>query len=283
MSDGRFLKPRAIAIDSADLLYICDTTGRIQVFDPDGNFQRAWTTPETANGRPTGMQIRSADDHIDREVLLVADTHYYRMLAYELDGERIDGATIGGTAGFGPGEFAFVTEAVCDAGGCTYVGEYGDSDRIQKFDPAGDFMCQWGSTGREPGEFVRPQSMIVDEDVLVVLDACNHRIQRFDLTAEIPELIDVWGKQGGGPGEFNYPYDIAILDREGERSFLICEYGNQRIQRIDREGKFVGTWGSPGHQDGQLYQPWGVVADSLGRAHILDSNNHRVQRVADWV
>lgn len=283
MSDGRFLKPRAIAIDSADRLYICDTTGRIQVFDADGEFQRVWSTPDTANGRPTGLQVRAADALVDRELLLVADTHYYRMLVYELDGTLVESAGIGGTAGFGPGEFAFVTEAVCDADGCTYIGEYGDSDRIQKFDPDGTFVCQWGSTGREAGQFVRPQSMVVDGEVLVVLDACNHRIQRFDLTQSTPALMDIWGSNGSGPGQFKYPYDIAVFDRSDRREFLICEYSNQRVQRLDQSGQSVGMWGGPGHEIGQLNQPWGVVADSKGRVHVLDSNNHRVQRIADWV
>ncbi|MEP6169545.1 MAG: hypothetical protein ABJ208_12650, partial [Rhodopirellula bahusiensis] len=40
LSDGRFLKPRAMAIDPDDQLYIVDTTGRIQVFDVDGQHLR---------------------------------------------------------------------------------------------------------------------------------------------------------------------------------------------------------------------------------------------------
>ena len=60
MSEGRFLKPRAITIDDEDRLYIVDTTGRIQVFDTDGNFIRFWSTPETANGRPTGLAIQAS-------------------------------------------------------------------------------------------------------------------------------------------------------------------------------------------------------------------------------
>ena len=57
-SAGRFLKPRAITIDELDQLYIVDTTGRIQVFDADGNLIRWWSTPQTKNGRPTGLAIR---------------------------------------------------------------------------------------------------------------------------------------------------------------------------------------------------------------------------------
>ncbi len=122
LSEGRFLKPRAITIDALDQLYIVDTTGRIQVFDTDGNLIRWWKTPQTKNGRPTGLAIRTTKaaaqggSHKDRDDarVLVADTHYYRMLSYTLEGELRQQEQIGGTAGHGPGEFAFVTDAVSD-------------------------------------------------------------------------------------------------------------------------------------------------------------------------
>ena len=82
---------------------------------------------------------------------------------------------------------------------------------------------------------------------------------------------------GDKPGEYSYPYDIAPVH---DGSLLVCEYGNQRVQRIDAEGKPMAIWGSPGFDPGQLYQPWGLVIDSKNRVHILDSNNHRVQRFA---
>lgn len=275
-SDGRFLKPRAITIDADDQLYIVDTTGRIQVFDPDGNLLRLWKTPKTKNGRPTGLAVQPAGLVSDQPQLMVADTHYYRMLVYQLNGALVNDAQIGGVPGHSPGEFAFVTDAVCDRDGCFYIGEYGDSDRIQKFDPDGNFITQWGGTGREPEKFVRPQSLVIDGTTLWVVDACNHRLQRYDIASEIPRFIDVWGQEGDGPGSFYYPYDLAIA---GDGSVVVCEYGNQRLQRFDANGNLMAMWGGPGFEPGQLYQPWGVVIDSRDRVHVLDSNNHRVQRL----
>lgn len=278
-SDGRFLKPRAIAIDPSDQLYIVDTTGRIQVFDVDGNHQRTWVTLDTANGRPTGLAFDAAGASSSRSGssrLLVADTHYYRMIVYSPEGVLHPDEQIGGTAGFAPGEFAFVTDAVKDAQGHIYIGEYGASDRIQKFTAEGEFISRWGGTGSESGQFLRPQSLVVDGDTLWIADACNHRIARYDLRFETPKLADLWGVEGAGPGQLHYPYDLAI-DRDG--TVVVCEYGNQRLQRFSPTGKLLSAWGSPGHAPGQLYQPWGVVIDSLGRVHVLDSNNHRVQRV----
>ena len=56
LSPGRLMKPRAMAIDKQDQLYIVDITGRIQVFDAEGKYLRGWRTPESQNGKPTGCR-----------------------------------------------------------------------------------------------------------------------------------------------------------------------------------------------------------------------------------
>ena len=95
ISEGRFRKPRAIACDAKDRLYVVDMTARIQVFDADGNYLSQWETPTHENGRPTGLNI-------DRDGnLLVADTHYFQLLIYSPEGKLL--RKIGGTHGHGPG------------------------------------------------------------------------------------------------------------------------------------------------------------------------------------
>ena len=42
---GQFQKPRALAIDANDELYIVDTTARIQVFTREGEYLRGWKRP----------------------------------------------------------------------------------------------------------------------------------------------------------------------------------------------------------------------------------------------
>ena len=215
---------------------------------------------------------------------MVADTHYHRVLFYTPAGELVESRTLGGTLGRGPGEFGFVTDVAQDSKDNYYVGEYGDFDRIQKFDSQGNFILEWGGHGTEPGEFLRPQGLLIDEkDHLWVADASNHRIQVFDATGDKAELIATWGEQGTGVGKLSYPYDMAF-DSEG--NILVCEFGNHRVQKFTREGKSLGFWGGPGRQLGQLYQPWDICLDSRGRLHVLDSYNHRVQRVDcdrwDW-
>jgi DNA-binding beta-propeller fold protein YncE len=271
VSNGRFEKPRAIAIDNRpgpyqDRLYIVDMTARIQVFDPDGNYLFQWNTPAHKNGNPTGMNFDRSGN------LLVADTHYYRLLIYAPDGTLQ--RTIGGTAGHGPGEFGFVTSAVEDRAGNYYISEYGEYDRIQKFTHDGKFLLEWGSHGQEPNQFVRPQSLDIDEqDRIWVADSGNHCIKVFDTSGK---MLFMWGKQGEAPGQLSYPYGLKL---DGHGHVLICEYGNSRIQKFTHDGKSLGCWGGLGHERGQMYNPWALALDSQGRIHVVDSNNHRVQRI----
>jgi len=266
VSDGRLQKPRAMAIDALDRIYLVDMTARIQAFDTQGRFLRGWQTPDHRFGKPTGLSV-GRDGRI-----LVADTHYYRVLIYSPRGELV--RTIGGTQGGGPGQFGLVTDVVEDSQGNYYVAEYGEYDRIQKFTSEGRFVLEWGSPGSQPGQFMRPQNLAVDErDRIWVVDACNHRIQVFDGEGK---LLKLWGTPGGAPGELYYPYDL-ILGADG--SVYVAEFGNHRVQKFTREGRSLGCWGTHGRREGQLSSPWALVQDSRGLIHVLDTDNHRVQTV----
>jgi len=269
--DGRFRKPRAMTIDDHDQVYIVDKTARIQVFDRDGNFLRQWQTPEYANGKPTGLSF-------NREgLLMVADTHYFRVLFYRPDGTLVEERTLGGEFGNQPGTFGLVTDVVEDSRGNIYISEYGEFDRIQKFDPDGNFVMQWGGHGSEPGQFLRPQNLAVDgNDHIWVVDACNDRIQVFDATGDEATLIRIWGERGKEPGQLRYPYDLVL---DGEGHIYICEFGNHRVQKLTLDGEPLGSWGTQGRGKGQLFNPWAIVRDSNERIHVLDTYNHRLHRI----
>src|SRR5262245_17653427 len=158
---GRLFRPRAIAIDKDDLLYIVDMTPQIQVFTGDGQFVRGWQTPEFERGRPSGLSFDNAGN------LMASDTHYFRVLFYTTQGKLLNDEQIGGKCGNGDGEFQFVTDAAQDAQGNYYVTQYGEYDRIQKFSADHKFLLSWGEHGRELGQFLRPQKIVIDNAGLV--------------------------------------------------------------------------------------------------------------------
>lgn len=267
---GSFQKARAIAISPADELYIVDKMGRIQVFDADGNYLRGWNTPEIAQGKPVGMGWSNDD------LLMVADTHYYRVLFYTPEGQIVSDRIIGGELGDAPGQFQFVTDVIQDARGHYWIGQYGQLDRIQEFTPEGQFVQMFGSQGDESGRFSRPQGLEMDDQGLLwVADSCNHRIQVFDTNGPKAQLVDIFGKAGNQPGELQYPYGL-VFDRDS--TLLICEHGNHRIQRFSKQGESLEIFSGHGTQPGQLLRPWGLVLDSKRRLHVIDTENFRVQR-----
>ncbi len=270
LGEGKLQKPRAIAIDQDDLLYVVDVTPRIQVFDGDGNYIRGWQPPEFVNGKPSGLSF-------DREGnLRVADTHYFRVLTYTPAGKLLDDQTLGGECGHGPGQFNFVTDCAQDSKGNLFVAEYGEYDRIQKFTPDHRYLLEWGAHGNALGEFLRPQKLFIDPaDRIWVTDACNHRVQVFDARGDQAQLLFHWGQQGREPGQLNYPYDILL---DGEGHVYLCEFGNHRVQKFTLDGQYVGHFGANGRREGELDQPWGIARDSRGRMFVLDSYNHRIQR-----
>jgi DNA-binding beta-propeller fold protein YncE len=254
------------AFDPENHLYLADLTDRIQVFDRDGKYLRGWRTPDLNVDGPSGLTV----DRYRR--VLVADTHFYRVLVYSESGGLL--FQIGdGVQGTTPGRFGYPTDVVIDQAGNFYVSEYGENDRIQVFSPEGKWLRQWGGHGYEPGEFLRPRALAIDEhDRIYVADSCNHRIQVFDTQGK---LLRTWGSRGEAPGQLSYPYDLSLGP---DHCLYVCEYGNHRVQKFTLEGKPLGTWGRAGRSPGELNNPWALAVDGLGEVSVIDSNNHRVQR-----
>jgi DNA-binding beta-propeller fold protein YncE len=266
---GDLVKPRAIAVGPGDRLYLVDWTARIQAFDRDGkHLGKTWTTPDFRNGRPSGLSI----DHDGN--LVVSDSHYHRVHVYSPDGELL--RTVGGTPGTEPGQLAYVSAAVRDQAGNFYVAEFGETQRISKFNADGDYTMSWGAPGSEPGQFARIRAMTLGPDgYLYVADACNHRIQVFTKRGT---LVRQWGTAGKAEGELSYPYDLAF-GRGKTRCLYVVEYGNHRVQKFTPEGASLGCWGGPGREPGRLCSPWALGVDSRGQVHVVDSDNDRVQRI----
>jgi len=264
---GDLVRPRAIAIDGHDRLYIVDFTARIQLFDRDGRFlDRCWTTPDYRNGRPSGMSI-------DRDGnLLLSDSHYHCLRIYSPDGQEL--RVIGGQAGTAPGQLGYISDAVQDEDGNFYIAEFGENHRISKFDNDGKFLQCWGELGEQPGQFGRLRALVLGPDhLLYVADATNHRIQVFTRDGQ---LVRCWGEPGSEPGQLSYPYDLAF----GPNGMLyVVEHGNHRVQKFTPQGESLGCWGGLGRLPGQFNQPWALAVDSRGRVHVLDTENHRVQRI----
>ncbi len=80
----------------------------------------------------------------------------------------------------------------------------------------------------------------------------------------------------GAPGDsFNRPTDVAF-DAAGN-IFVSDGYGNSRIAKFDKNGRFVKSWGSRGTAPGQLNTPHTIATDAQGNVYVGDRGNRRIQ------
>ncbi|MBM3833074.1 MAG: ABC transporter permease subunit [Verrucomicrobia bacterium] len=262
---GQFNKPRSVAVDATDNLYVVDMTGRVQKFSPDGVFLSSWQMPETDKGRPKGM-CRDGSGNV-----VVIEPHYSRVNHFSTEGKLI---TQWGVHGTNASQLAFPRSAAVNSRGEIYVSEYGAVERIQKFTADGaEFIQMFGRAGIGAGEFNRPEGLGTDKsDRLYVADSCNHRIQIFSADGR---FLRSYGRAGKDRGELSYPYDIRV-DSAGRQ--YVCEFGNSRIQIFDGHDRPLEILGGIGAAPGQFNNPWSLAFDSTGNLYVADAQNHRVQK-----
>jgi sugar lactone lactonase YvrE len=104
-----------------------------------------------------------------------------------------------------------------------------------------------------------------------------------DPNAPAAGLFD-FGQAGVNKGQFNYPRTIT---RDADGNFYVADTHNLRIEKFDKDGKFLTMWGSKGDGQGQFNPiaddatgtgPGGVAVDKDGNVFVADTWNHRIQR-----
>ena len=262
---GEFNKPRSIAVDHGDNIYVVDMTGRVQKFSPDGRPMLAWQMPQTDLGKPKGMSCDSEGR------VVVIEPHYSRVNHFSGDGKL---QWQWGRHGTNDGQLAFPRAVAINPQGDYYVSEYGVRERIQHFTRQGaQFVGTFGRPGKGPGEFDRAEGIGVDlQGRIYVADSCNHRIQIFSSDGM---FLRTYGRAGSGRGELSYPYDVRV-DAQGRQ--YVCEFGNSRIQIFDAKDQSIEILGGAGGEPGQFSNPWSIALDSKGNLYVADAVNHRVQK-----
>jgi len=139
------------------------------------------------------------------------------------------------------------------------------------FDRDGKYLRSWGD-----GHFTTPHGLRIDPAGNVWgTDMSSHQVLKFDAMGKLLLTLGKKGEKGDGPDRFNRPTDVAVTP-SGE-FFISDGYGNSRIMKFSKEGKFLKQWGKKGTGEGEFDLPHAICLDAKGRVYVGDRENKRIQ------
>jgi DNA-binding beta-propeller fold protein YncE len=144
--------------------------------------------------------------------------------------------------------------------------------RMQMYDLDGHHL---GITFRPPDfRNGRPSGLSIDRDGhLIVADSHYHCVRIYNHAGN--ELKKLGGVSGELPGQFGYVSD-CVQDEDG--FYYISEFGqNQRITKLDPDGRFVACWGEQGTGPLQFNRVRALALGPDGNLYAADACNHRIQ------
>jgi peptidylamidoglycolate lyase len=136
-------------------------------------------------------------------------------------------------------------------------------------------LFPWDASGHGMPHSIKINPYDAEKHVWIV-NRDAHLIHSF--THDGKQLVMTLGEKnvsGNDDKHFNLPADIEFLP---DGSFLVADgYGNSRVVKFDRNGKYLTAWGTNGSGPGQFKVPHGVAVDSDRRVYVADRDNQRVQ------
>lgn len=168
-----------------------------------------------------------------------------------------------------PGQFSYPQFIEVDGFGDIYVTDLGNK-RVQKFSSNGQYLLEWGSSGRNQGEFHHPSGIAADEKFVYVADRDLNKIQKFDL---LGNFVSEWGTKGKSSGQLLMPNGIVAFNG----TVYVADTGNHRVQKFTSEGEFVLSFGTSGVGPGQFLTVIGVDVDRDGNVYVTDKGNKKVE------
>ena len=256
-------RPRAIAVDAADRIYIGGDSA-VRVLDAEGRLRRQIET--TAPPRCLAV----ADDR----TLYVGTQRQVEV--YDADGGR--------RSSWQPLDEQALITSIATHGVDVFVADAGNRV-VVRYDTTGDFIQHIGRPDPArgiPGILVPSPHFdltVVADGLLAVVNPGRHRIETYTPDGE---LTSWWGRASNAVEGFAgccNPTDIAILP---DGRFVTSEKGLERVKVYRRDGQFEGVVAAPAffeaagwvHTSGEQAEAdlsgLDLATDSKGRVLVLD-------------
>ncbi len=118
----------------------------------------------------------------------------------------------------------------------------------------------------------------------------TYTVEIIDGVRHVHNVAPIWGDEPEAELEFvqeigsidetdeNYQLHMAInAIKDNAGNFYIMDRGNSRIQKYDREGKYVLTIGSKGEGPGELMTPTGIDIADDNTLYVTDMSNRKFE------
>jgi hypothetical protein len=183
--------------------------------------------------------------------------------------------------------------------------------RLYQFDRTGKFVREIGQDSY--GFLVAQQVRVDPQDNVWIVDQMSSMVIKFDPAGRVqlllgrkseservPSNAPAGGRGAGGGGAggggaegpparggrgpagagaqsdlFQRPSDVA-WDAAGN-IYVADGYGNARVAKFDKNGKFIKSWGFRGTAQGQFNSVRGIALDAQGNVFAADAGNKRIQ------
>lgn len=142
---------------------------------------------------------------------------------------------------------------------------------LAEYDANGSFVRSLGD-----GLFRHPHGLRIDtNDDIWTTDDESHLVLKLSPNGEVLLVLGRRNMSAEAEWLFNQPTDVAF-GKNGE-VYVADGYGNSRVVKFDREGKFLKAWGRHGSGPGEFNLPHSIVVDREGRVYVGDRENQRIQ------
>lgn len=249
--------PRGIDFDSSgNTLFIADAAHKIKIFTKNGVYVNEFG----ASGSNDGEFTTPNDVHVDAAGNI-----------FVVDGLKIQkfNAAFGHLMSIVDGSMESITT---DAAGNIYTYDFTPS--LRKYDASGTFLTVIGSsgTGYDQYENWGGSLEITPDGRLALAERSGSKILIYTLAGVLNERLNSMGDQGG---EFRTPYR-SVTDANG--NIYVSSTQNHQIQKFDKNGNHLLSFGSYGVADNEFNQTGGVAIDTDGSIFVVDVGNRVVKK-----
>jgi peptidylamidoglycolate lyase len=216
---------------------------------------------------PHSLTVDSEDN------VWITDVALHQVLKFSQDGKLLLRLGERAVAGDDSAHFNRPSDVAVAPDGSFYVSDGYGNNRIVKFGADGKFLLQWGSKGKNAGQFDLPHALTLDRRRVYVLDRGNRRVQIFD-------------SQGHYLSEWKGPPFAALQDIKIGRDGLafVVQMGPEKLPDVTGllvirlDGSLIERVGRYGNYDGQFLDIHWVAVAKSGAVYTADFEGRRVQK-----